>query len=87
MHIKGTIKCKILDSHSYVYEEFYLLGYNTLQSVESQPTFRRKIVTPSSRLKSKPNKKLARSRQQSKLWMKATCYFETLVDFQRTTME
>jgi hypothetical protein len=27
-------------SHSGGYEEFYLLGYNTMYSVEIQPTFR-----------------------------------------------
>jgi hypothetical protein len=32
------------------YEEFYLLGFNTVRSVGSQPTFRRKMLSPSSNL-------------------------------------
>jgi hypothetical protein len=35
--------------------------------IESQPTFWRNMSSPSSRLKSKPNKKPARNRQQTKL--------------------
>jgi hypothetical protein len=37
--------------------EMYLLGYNTLQSVESQAMFWRKISLPSSGSKNKPSKK------------------------------
>jgi hypothetical protein len=33
--------CRIWGSHSGGYEEFYLLGYDTMQSVETKPTFRR----------------------------------------------
>jgi hypothetical protein len=40
-------------------EEFYLLGYNAVRSVESQPTFRRNMLPPSSWSKYKPSKKLA----------------------------
>jgi hypothetical protein len=49
--------CRIWDSHSGGYEELYLLGYNTLQSVESQPTFRRNISLPSLVSKNEPSKK------------------------------
>jgi hypothetical protein len=42
-----TSICRIWGSHSDGYEEFYLLGYNYVQSVESQPTFRRNISPPS----------------------------------------
>jgi hypothetical protein len=41
------------------YEEFYLLGYNAVQSVVSQPTFRRNISPQSSGSKKKPSKKPA----------------------------
>jgi hypothetical protein len=34
-------------------EEYHLLGYNALKSVESQPAFRRNISPPSSGLKNK----------------------------------
>jgi hypothetical protein len=33
--------CRILGSHSGGHEDFYLFGYNDVQSVESQPTSRR----------------------------------------------
>jgi hypothetical protein len=33
-------------------EEFYLLGYNVVQSVERQPTYQRNMLHPSSGLKS-----------------------------------
>jgi hypothetical protein len=38
-------------------EELYLLRYNAVQSIESQPTFRRNISPPSSGSKNKPSKK------------------------------
>jgi hypothetical protein len=38
-------------------EEFFLLGYNVVYSVESQPTFRRSMLPPSSEWKNKPRKK------------------------------
>jgi hypothetical protein len=40
-------------------EEFYLLGYNAVYSVESQLMFRRNIAPPSSGSKNKPSKKPA----------------------------
>jgi hypothetical protein len=40
-------------------EEFYLLGYNAVQSAESQPTFLSNKSPPSSELKSKPSRKPA----------------------------
>jgi hypothetical protein len=45
-------------------EDFYLLGYNAVQSEESKPTFQRIISSPSSGMKSKPRKKPARIQQQ-----------------------
>jgi hypothetical protein len=47
------------DSKQVYSEEYYLLGYNTMKSVESQATFRRNISPPSSRSKNKPSKKQA----------------------------
>jgi hypothetical protein len=46
----------ILGSHSCVHEEFHLLGYNSVQSSESQQTFRRNMWPPSSGSKNKPSK-------------------------------
>jgi hypothetical protein len=45
---KVWLCCRIWDSHSGGYEEFYLLGYNAMRSVESQPTFQRNMPPPSS---------------------------------------
>jgi hypothetical protein len=39
------------------YEEFYLLGYNAVYFVGSQPTFRRNMSPPSTGSKNKPSKK------------------------------
>jgi hypothetical protein len=41
-------ECRIWGSHGRVYEEFCLLGYNALYSVEIQPTLRSSISPPSS---------------------------------------
>jgi hypothetical protein len=43
--------------HFVAFEEYYLLGYNAVQSVESRPTFRRNLSSPSSGSKNKPIKK------------------------------
>jgi hypothetical protein len=54
---------RIWDSHSGGYEKYYLLGYNAVYSVESKPTFRRKINPPSSGIR------ISRARNQL-----ATCF-------------
>jgi hypothetical protein len=59
MMIIIIIIVKILGSHSGDYEEFYLLGYNDVSSVESQQTFRRNMSPPSSESKNNPSKKQA----------------------------
>jgi hypothetical protein len=43
--------------NDFVFEEYYVLGYNAVQFVESQLTFRRNISPPSSGSKHKPRKK------------------------------
>jgi hypothetical protein len=69
-HLIGTSCCFFVElslPHFYIYlclEELHLLGYNAVQSGESQRTFRRNISPPSSRFKSKPRKKSAWSRRQ-----------------------
>jgi hypothetical protein len=40
-------------------QEFFVSGYDTIQTVESQPTFQRNMSSPSSGMKSKPSKKPA----------------------------
>jgi hypothetical protein len=78
--------CEIWGSHSGGYEEFHLLGYNALYSVQSQLMFRRNMSPPSSGLNNKPSKKPAWSRQQAELGsLEATYSSEMSVDFQRTT--
>jgi hypothetical protein len=47
---------RICGSHSGGDEEFYLLGYNAVQSVGSQATFQRIMSPPSSGSKNKPSK-------------------------------
>jgi hypothetical protein len=71
---------------------FYLLGYNTVHSVESQRTFLRKIWPPSSGSKSKLTEKPACSSQKtyyvafsSVVMMEAIFNSETSVAFHRTT--
>jgi hypothetical protein len=48
-----------MHDNKYIYEEYYLLWYNAVYSVESQPTFRRNISPPSSGSKNKQSKKPA----------------------------
>jgi hypothetical protein len=43
---KRMALCKI-KAHSDGFEEFFLLGYNAMQYVESQPTFRRSMYSSS----------------------------------------
>jgi hypothetical protein len=57
-------------------EEYYLLGYNAVQSVESQPS--RACLPPDITL-------VSCSAYSSNLKMEAICSSETSVDFQRTT--
>jgi hypothetical protein len=45
------------ETHSSGYEEFYLLGYNAVQSAESQQMFWRNRSPPSLGSKKKPSKK------------------------------
>jgi hypothetical protein len=73
---------RIWGSRSGDYEEFYVLGYDAVQSVESQLTFRRNIFPSSSGLESKPSKKTFMKQAESN----ATCTSETSVDFQRTIL-
>jgi hypothetical protein len=49
------------------FEEFCLLGFDAFQYDEIHLPFRRKISAPSSKFKSKPNKKSAGSIQQKRL--------------------
>jgi hypothetical protein len=58
-------------------KKFCLVEYNGVESVESQPTFRRNILPLSVGSKSK-------YRNSSTLKTKATCSSETSVRFQRT---
>jgi hypothetical protein len=66
----------ISGSHSGGYEEYYILGCNPMQPVESQPTFRRNISPPSSgstnKLSKKPACKLV-ARQPER------CFFARLI--------
>jgi hypothetical protein len=81
--------CNTLQSNTV----FCLLEYNSMHSVESQPTFRSNTSPPSSRSMDKPKQNLlailymlVSSLAYSPLLnMEATCYSETSVDFQRTT--
>jgi hypothetical protein len=81
------------DEWSYTCEEYHLLGYNAVQSVESQPTFRRNILPPFSGSKNKQAELclppaytlVSCSAYFSTMKMEAICSSETSVDFQRTT--
>jgi hypothetical protein len=59
--------CRIWSSHSRGCEHLYLLGYNAVQSVESQLTFRRNLSLTSSGSKGKPSKKPTWSTQQTEI--------------------
>jgi hypothetical protein len=59
--------------HSSGYEEYYLLGYNGMWSVENQLTLQRYIPLPSSEVKNKLSKKWARKQVASRAlrrWLK-----------------
>jgi hypothetical protein len=62
--------CRIWGSHSSGYEEFYIVGYNVVYSVENQPVFRRNISPQSSGSKNKPSKKAA---ELAILFMMVSC--------------
>jgi hypothetical protein len=77
-------------------EDYYILGYNAVQSVGSQPTFRKNISPPSPGSKYKPSKKpallatyfmlVSSLAYSSSLRMEATFSSESSVDFKRTTL-
>jgi hypothetical protein len=85
--------CGIWCSHSGGYEEYYLLGYNAVQSVEIQPTFRRNISPSFLGSKYKPSllclppafMLLSFSAYTSNLKKEVICSSETSIKFQRTT--
>jgi hypothetical protein len=67
---------------------FCLLGYNTVQSVESQPTFRRNISLPSSGSKclfSTSFMLVSSFANSSTRKMEPICSFESSAEFQRNT--
>jgi hypothetical protein len=77
---------RIWGCHSGGCEEFYLLRYNAMWSVKSQPTFRRNMSPPSFRVCLPPAfTPVSCSAYSSILKMEATCSSEKSVDFQRTT--
>jgi hypothetical protein len=79
--IRRSTPCSIWRSDSHGYEESRPMGYNPIDSGESQPTFRSNLSPLFSGLKSKWRKKPAWSRQQAKLLRRLTS-----TDFQRTTL-
>jgi hypothetical protein len=66
------------------YEEFTILGFKALQSVESQLMFRRKMSPPFSGSKNKPRKRPGGKHNSFILKMEATCSIERSVGFQRS---
>jgi hypothetical protein len=72
--------CRIRGSYSGGCEKYYLLGYNALQPVESQPTFRKNIDLP-------PAFTLLSCSVYSTLKMEAICSPEMSIDFQWTTWQ
>jgi hypothetical protein len=81
----NNVTIRIWGSHSGGYEEYHILGYNVVQSVESQPKFRRNISLPSSGSKNCLHADFLLSLFFSTLKMEAICFSETSVDSQRTT--
>jgi hypothetical protein len=84
--ISGTTKCPIrkwssnsnsagLEFHSCGHEEYHFLTFNTVQSVEIQPIFRKKIRPLSSGSNNKSSRKPACSVYSSTLKMLAICSF------------
>jgi hypothetical protein len=73
--ISKTVKTEEDCTGHKMYEEFYHLGYN---AVESPPMFRRNISYQSSGSRSKQSKKPACEAGGN---MEVTCFSETLVDF------
>jgi hypothetical protein len=63
------------------YEDFSLMKYNTVQSVESKLMFRKKMLPLSIRMNNKWSKKPAWKNRKTE----AICFAETLVEFQQTT--
>jgi hypothetical protein len=66
-------------------EELYLLRYEAVWSVESQPTFRRNISPPAELCLPAAFTLVFCPAYFSTLRMESICYSETSVDFQRTT--
>jgi hypothetical protein len=65
----------IYKNNENLFEESYLLGYKAVWSVESQPTFRRKMSPPHSGSKIKPSKKTGWKQVVSRLYaFIALCY-------------
>jgi hypothetical protein len=65
MHVVPLKSCRIFGSPSDDYEEYYLLGYNVMWSIESQPTLRRNISPPSSGLRISQARNQLESRRQA----------------------
>jgi hypothetical protein len=83
----STTWCAIPED-SNILQVYCFLQYNVMQSVESQPTFRRNISPPVSRSKNKPRKEIARNWVASRAQI-PTCIrtgsSETSIDFPQTT--
>jgi hypothetical protein len=88
------MSCRILGCGSGGYEEYCLLEYNAVKSVESQPTYRFHLPglrISRARSKHKNTRLLSAftliycSAYSSTLKMEAVCSSETSIDFQRTT--
>jgi hypothetical protein len=64
--VLSTTRIRDLKVQDVSFSQRWLLGFHAMQFVESQPTFQINFSTPSSRLKSKTNKKLARRKKLEK---------------------